>query len=39
MDVMPRERNRIEWPKWATVALLVVMITSIATVAATLNDI
>lgn len=30
---------KLEWPKWATVALLMVVLTSAATIAATLNDI
>jgi hypothetical protein len=36
---MAGERSRTFWPDWATWALVAVIITSLVTIAATLNDI
>lgn len=38
MDVKSQPRG-IEWPRWATFALVATVLTSILTLAATLNDI
>jgi hypothetical protein len=34
----PRQQD-LEWPRWATWALIAVVLTSLLTIAATLNDI
>lgn len=36
---MPNPAQQILWPKWATWALIVVVVTCVMTVAATINDI
>jgi hypothetical protein len=36
---MDQYRPKLEWPRWATGALVLVFLTTIATIAATLNDI
>ena len=38
-DAYRIQGNRLDWPQWATVSLVLVVLTSILTVAATLNDI
>jgi len=36
---MKGPESRLDWPNWATGALVLVVLTSILTIAATLNDI
>jgi hypothetical protein len=36
---MDPKQAKIEWPGWSTAALLLVVLTSLVTIAATLNDI
>ncbi len=36
---MTREQPKLLWPTWATVALIAVIVTTLVTIAATLNDI
>jgi hypothetical protein len=36
---MKRAHQKIEWPKWASVTLALVVVTSLLTIAAAINDI
>jgi hypothetical protein len=37
--LMKTEREMISWPAWATWALIAVIVTSLVTIGATINDI